>query len=65
MMGEYCQKNVGNGVMGTNRGRRRRGGGGSVKIYKGGEEQMGKIVYGRRAASNLSHTMIHKLVVIR
>ena len=65
MMGEYCQKNVGNGVMGTNRGEEEGGEGGSVNIYKWGEEQMGKIVYGRRAVSNLSHTMIHKVVVIR
>ena len=38
--------------------------GGSEKICKGGDSQRGKIVYARRA-SNLSHTMIHKLVVIR
>ena len=38
--------------------------GGSEKICKGGDSQMGRIVYARRA-SNLSHTMIHKLVVIR
>ena len=37
--------------------------GGSEKI-KREDGQMGKIVYGRRA-SNLWHTMIHKLVVIR
>ena len=38
--------------------------GGSEKICKEEDGQMGKIVYGRRA-SNLSHTMIQKLVVIR
>ena len=33
-------------------------------IYKGGMTKKGKIVYGRRT-SNLSYTIIHKLVAIR
>ena len=38
--------------------------GGSEKIRKWEDGQMWKIVYERRT-SNFSHTMIHKLIVIR
>ena len=50
-LGQYCQENIVNGS-------------GFSEIIQRGDCRMGKIVYGRRV-SNLSHTMIHKFVVIR